>query len=195
MFPKMVSRRLRFIEGGEGGGGTPPTPPVPTPPAPPALPAPAPAPTPSASAAPPAAGQTFSSDYVTELRQEAAARRVEARAAAELAATNATERDAARTELTTIKNRGILTAAITAAGGNTIALAAIRGDDILAELDPAADDYATKVNAAVAKYVTDHPELKAALGTTRSSVPLHGGTGEGAGRPKSIQEALERATK
>jgi len=184
--------RLRYAtepEGGEGGAPAPvvtPTAPVVTPAAPPV-----PVPTPPVT---PASAKTFSEDYVKELREEATARRVAAANATKAAEEAAKERDAVKSELLTLKTAGVLKDAISAAGASAIAAAAIRGDNVLKDLDPASDDYPAKVKAAVEKYVTDHPELKAVPGTTRSAVPLAGGSGEGSHRPTSIRDALNRAS-
>lgn len=50
----------------------------------------------------------------------------------------------------------------------------------IADLDPAADDFADKVAEAVTQAVTDNPKLKAGQAPTKSGAELTGGSGEGA---------------
>lgn len=195
--PGMPARftRLRFFAepaGGDTGAaaaeatqaGATPTPGTSS--ATPAAPA-APTPTPVPA---PAAGQSFSPEYVAELRSEAAEHRVKARDAATANETLTAENATLKAQLVELQTATILDAAITKAGGATITKAALKGDGILAGLDPAAADYATKVDEAVTKYLTDHPELKAAPGATRSSIPTAGGTGEGTTKPTTLSGAI-----
>lgn len=61
----------------------------------------------------------------------------------------------------------------------------------LDKLDPAADDFAAQVDAIVKKAVTDNPQLLVqapAAGPSSSDHP--GGSGEGAGKPKTLEEAV-----
>lgn len=60
----------------------------------------------------------------------------------------------------------------------------------VADLDPGHKDFQTKVDAAIKAAVTDHPELKATLAAARSSVNHTGGTGEGANKPQTLDQAL-----
>jgi hypothetical protein len=194
--------RLRFMSADAGAAGTPGAPADggaggdggQTPPAVPAAPAeqpPAPKPAPPAPR-PGESAQTFSREYVSELRTEAKTNR-EARQQAEQALqTLQAERDAAQAELATLRSEGALTAAITAAGGNSVAALAIKGADVLKGVDLASTD---AVNAAVKTFIDEHPELKAGPSAVRSSVPGAGGTGEQGARPTSIREALERASR
>ncbi|MFD2792577.1 hypothetical protein ACFS27_03350 [Promicromonospora vindobonensis] len=181
--------RLRFMSEPAGGepapgapaGGEPPAPaPAPTPPAP--VPAPTPAPKP---------GQAFSSEYVTELREEAKANRLRAEKAEADAKAAAAERDTFKTDLQTTRTTQVLGDAIKAAGGNSVAELAIKGAGVLADVDLA--DKAA-VEAAVKAFIDEHQELKAAPSAVRSSVQHTGGSGEGAQRPTSIAEALSRAS-
>lgn len=119
---------------------------------------------------------TFSQEYVTEIREEAKANRLRAEAAEAEALANATERDQFRTEATTLRATQALNAAITEAGGNSVAAFTIKGAGVLEGIDIADQ---TKVNEAVAEFITQHPELKASqVGASR--VDHAGGTGEDA---------------
>ena len=61
----------------------------------------------------------------------------------------------------------------------------------VADLDPAAADFQTKVDAAVKAAVADNPKLKAAPVATASSVDHAGGTGDRTRRtPKSLTDAV-----
>lgn len=83
-----------------------------------------------------------------------------------------------------------------AAGANPVAL--LNRNDftkVVKGLDPSADDFSTKVTAAITAAVTADPTLKAVLAAGKSAVD-HGAGGSGEGgstRPKSIGEAITRA--
>jgi hypothetical protein len=62
------------------------------------------------------------------------------------------------------------------------------------DLDPNAADFTTKVDTAIQEAVSNNPKLKAAQAATRSGSEFAGGSGENGQRPKSIREALERAS-
>lgn len=60
----------------------------------------------------------------------------------------------------------------------------------VADLDPTAEDFPTLVENAVKKALTDDPTLKAARAAGQSSVDHPGGSGEGAARPTTLQDAI-----
>jgi hypothetical protein len=60
----------------------------------------------------------------------------------------------------------------------------------VADLDPSKKDFDTKVADAIKDAVKDHPELKVALAAARNSVNHTGGTGEGANKPQTLDQAL-----
>lgn len=129
----------------------------------------------AAATAPTVQAGTFSQEYVTELREEAKANRLRAEAAEAEAQANATERDAFKTEATTLRATQALNTAITEAGGNSVAAFTVKGAGVLDDVDMA--DQA-KVNEAVAAFITEHPELKAAA--TGQSTADHAGGKEAA---------------
>jgi hypothetical protein len=191
--------RLRFMTADTGAAGTPGAAPAgidgeqggQTPPAVPAAPAEQPpAPKPGPPAAKPNEQQAFSREYVSELRSEAKSNREARQAAEQQLQTLQAERDQYQTELQTMRSEGALTTAISEAGGNSIAAMAIKGADVLKDVDLGNKD---AVNAAVKAFIDEHPELKAAPTAARSGVPAAGGSGEQGQRPTSIREALERA--
>lgn len=64
----------------------------------------------------------------------------------------------------------------------------------IAGLDPSAADFTAKVTAAITAAVASDPTLKTVRAAGASSTDHGaGGSGEGGARPKSIQEALQRA--
>jgi hypothetical protein len=60
----------------------------------------------------------------------------------------------------------------------------------VANLDPAAEDFTTKVDAAVQAALTEDPTLKAARAAGASAVEHAGGSGEGAAKPTTLEEAI-----
>lgn len=106
-----------------------------------------------------------------------------AKLAADIQAKDATIRD--------LTIRSALTDALHTNNAKPIARAAILGDEILKDLDPTADDFTSKVDAAVKAYIEKNPELKAVQAAGSSSADHAGGSGEGASnRPKSLGDAI-----
>lgn len=62
----------------------------------------------------------------------------------------------------------------------------------LADLDPTAADFPSKVDEAIKSAVADNPKLKTAQAAGASGAEFTGGSGEGGARPKSIKEALSQ---
>lgn len=61
----------------------------------------------------------------------------------------------------------------------------------VADLDPAADDFAAQIDAAVKQAVTDNPKLKTVQVAGASGAEFPGGSGDGAPRtPKSLDQAV-----
>jgi len=93
-------------------------------------------------------------------------------------------------KLTAVVHLAVFKAAMTA-GANPVALLdrtsftkAIEG------LDPTKADFGTKVTAAITTAVAADPGLKAAPAAARSGVNFTGGTGEGANKPQTLDQAL-----
>lgn len=60
----------------------------------------------------------------------------------------------------------------------------------VAPLDPTAEDFTTKVDAAIKTALTEDPTLKAARAAGQSSVDHPGGSGEGAAKPTTLADAI-----
>lgn len=60
----------------------------------------------------------------------------------------------------------------------------------VADLDPTAEDFTTKVDAAVRQALTDDPTLKAGRAPGSSSVDHPGGSGEGSAKPTTLGDAI-----
>ena len=93
-------------------------------------------------------------------------------------------------KLTAVVHLAVFKAAMTA-GANPVALLdrtsftkAVEG------LDPTKADFGTKVTAAITAAVVADPGLKAAPAAARSGVNFTGGTGEGANKPQTLDQAL-----
>lgn len=211
--------RPRYMIGGgsEPLADTPPgTPPADTPPAdqPPADQPPADAPPADAppADAPPAADnvKVFDEAYVKKVREEAAKYRTEGQQAkAVLDAINkALNPEAEPTDkVDPVKLQEQLTGTTTAhtslqrehqvllsaveAGADHAALLDSRSFLAkVAGLDPAADDFAAQVKAAVDKAVADNPKLKTGQVPGASAADHPGGAGGGGGKPKSLEDAI-----
>lgn len=166
---------------------TPPvtTPPVETPPAEPEFPD---------WARDPASAQRM----VKEARDQAAAERVKARDAAkaearkellkELHLTDDTNETPDPAELartlaakdTTIRDltiKNALSDALADAKAKPLARAAVLGEGILSDLDPASSDFQTNVNQRVAEYISKNPELRASQVAAVGGADLSGGAG------------------
>lgn len=57
-------------------------------------------------------------------------------------------------------------------------------------LDPAADDFATKVKAEIETAVKDNPKLQASQAPASSSADHPGGSGGGSGKPTTLEDAI-----
>ena len=109
-------------------------------------------------------------DLLKELGLAEAAKTVDpAELAQQLAAKDTTIRDL------TIKNA--LADALTDAKAKPIARAAVLGDGILQDLDPASADFQATVNARVAEYITKNPELRASQVAAVGGADIAGGSG------------------
>ncbi|NUO58989.1 MAG: hypothetical protein HOV78_20200 [Hamadaea sp.] len=62
----------------------------------------------------------------------------------------------------------------------------------VADLDPAADDFASKVDGAIKSAVADNPKLKAARVAGASGADRAGGSGEGAAKPTTLEDAIAK---
>ncbi|WP_076260862.1 hypothetical protein [Intrasporangium flavum] len=60
----------------------------------------------------------------------------------------------------------------------------------VADLDPSADDFQSKVDAAIKSAVADNPKLKAARAAGASGADRTGGSGERAAKPKTLEDAI-----
>lgn len=60
----------------------------------------------------------------------------------------------------------------------------------VAPLDPTAEDFTTKVDAAVTAALTEDPTLKAARVAGQSGADHAGGSGEGAAKPTTLEDAI-----
>ncbi|GAA2037385.1 hypothetical protein GCM10009740_31490 [Terrabacter terrae] len=60
----------------------------------------------------------------------------------------------------------------------------------VADLDPAADDFPSKVDEAIKSAVTDNPKLKAARVAGASGADRAGGSGEGTAKPTTLEDAI-----
>lgn len=89
--------------------------------------------------------------------------------ARDLQAKDATIRD--------LQIKGALSDALNSAGAKPLARAAILGEGLLNNLDPAAPDFASQVSSLVAEYVTKNPELKVAQAASTSGLDIPGGSG------------------
>ena len=193
-----------MFTGPEATGGTPPAAPAapaapadpaPTPPAPPA-PVPTPPATPAAPAAPVTGPETFSREYVHDLREEAKANRLEAaanRAAAEKATADlaAAQKIIADAEAATIESAR--TTAVTSAAENLADPAVLLDSDKfkahIAEVkldDPAA------LKASIEAFVEANPSYVATPKLPSTSGDLPGG-GSGSTGATSLQGAVEAA--
>lgn len=85
-----------------------------------------------------------------------------------------------RSELTSLKTESALSAAITKAGGNSMTRSMVLGEGLTKDLDPAADDFLTKVEAAVTETIAKYPALKAAQAAGGSGLDLSGAPAPGA---------------
>lgn len=88
--------------------------------------------------------------------------------ARDLAAKDATIRD--------LQVRSALSDALASSGAKPLARAAILGDGLLNDLDPASADFASTVASRVAEYVNKNPELKAVQAASKSGVDIPGGS-------------------
>ena len=113
------------------------------------------------------------------------------KAAQEAAAQTVAERDAERrarvlsdAELVVWRNAAELKV-------NAAALTDSRAfERAIANLDPTADDFADKVKAAATEAAKNNTTLQAAQAAGRSGTEMAGGTGEGAKKPASLEEAI-----
>lgn len=165
--------------GGQQGGAQPPAP---------AQQPPAPAP------APDAPGQTFSAEYVKQLRDEAAGYRTQLR-------TVEGERDEARKALTpaqeAAQTRALELAVVRTApgkGANPDALLdSLSFKQAVSKLDPSAADFGTALEAAITSAIESNTSLRAAPGGPRRSggAEFTGGAGGSNGeRPKNLRAAF-----
>ncbi|MER7070962.1 hypothetical protein [Terrabacter sp. NPDC000476] len=60
----------------------------------------------------------------------------------------------------------------------------------VANLDPTANDFASKVDGAIKSAVADNPKLKAARAAGASGADHAGGSGEGAAKPTTLEDAI-----
>lgn len=90
--------------------------------------------------------------------------------------------------------RSALSDALAEAKAKPLARAAILGDGLLADLDPAAADFAATVSARVADYVGRNPELSATpRGPATSTTNLPGGNGTGNARTYTAAQLNDHA--
>lgn len=159
--------------------------------------------------------ETFDRAYVEKLRKENADHRTKAKAAEDRAAAilkaaglepdegqdpvkvaeaAAKERDEARdrARVTEVQLAVFKAAPKLQGDGNAL----LDSNSFLAkvkDLDPTADDFATKVDDAIKAAIQANPKFKLAPAAGRSGAEINGGSGEGTTRPKSIREALNKA--
>lgn len=105
----------------------------------------------------------------------------------------ARERDEARSEVRSIKvERAIELAGRTAGADADLLVAVLSHKGELSKLDPAADDFAAAVKAAIDKAIADNPKLKTGQAPGASGVDHSGGSGEGA---HTLDAQIAEATK
>lgn len=83
-----------------------------------------------------------------------------------------------------------LTAALAANQASPLTASVLRGQDAFKDLDPTATDFQAKLDAVVKEAVTNHPELKTVQAAGVSGANFTGGSGEGAKKPTTIEDAV-----
>lgn len=106
-----------------------------------------------------------------------------------------TEKDSANQTLTTDhtslqREHQVLLSAIEAGADYSALLDSRSFLAKVAGLDPADDKFADDVKAAITKAVTDNPKLKATPVVGKGGSEFTGGSGEGAGKAKSLEDAI-----
>lgn len=111
--------------------------------------------------------------------------------AQEAATTAARERDTATGEVRSLRAEVIVWRNAAALGVNAAVLTDSRSfERVVAELDPAADDFEAKVKKAAQDAAKNNPALQAQGARGKGGAEFNGGTGEGAKRANSLEEAI-----